>query len=93
MDDYLAFYSPEFRSTGGRSFEAWAVVRRQRIVRPAFIQVDLEEIEIELTAPDRATARFVQAYASDGFSDRVVKLLELARAEDGWRIVAEEAAL
>jgi chromosome segregation ATPase len=91
-EDYLAFYSPEFRSTRGRSFEAWAGLRRQRILGPGYIRVELDRIEVEPAGPDSATASFVQSYTSDGFSDRVAKRLELARAEDGWRIVAEEAA-
>jgi chromosome segregation ATPase len=92
VDDYLDFYSPEFRSTGSRSLAAWSALRRQRILAPMSIEVTLEGIEVELLGPDRATARFVQSYDSQSFSDRVVKLVELHRDEDRWRIVAEEVA-
>jgi adhesin transport system outer membrane protein len=90
VDDYLAFYSREFRPSQGSSREEWASGRRQRLLKPGNILVTLAEIEIQELGSGRAEATLVQSYISESYSDRVRKTLELSREETGWKIVKEE---
>lgn len=88
-DDYLAFYSEDFRPDAGGTRAAWTVQRRQRVLRPRFIEVELESIGVRQIAERRAQARFVQSYRSDRFSDRVTKTLDLVWEAGGWKIQGE----
>ena len=89
-DDYLAFYGAGFEPADGVSRAAWEGIRRQRLAAPSFIRISLALLEVERPAAERATARFVQSYESDRFSDTVTKSLEMARTPDGaWKIVRE----
>ncbi len=86
---YLAFYSQEFRPAGGATRTAWETLRRRRLMRPAFIEVSVADVEITLLGLGRAQATFRQAYRADRYQDKVLKTLELARESDQWRIVRE----
>ena len=86
---YLGSYGRDFRPPGGVPLSAWQAVRRERLAAPRFIDVDLDELDVQLQGVDRARASFTQHYRSDTYSDRVRKVLGLARESGGWRIVSE----
>jgi tetratricopeptide (TPR) repeat protein len=88
-DAYLSFYGTDFVPPGGSSRSQWEELRRRRLAAPGFIRISLALLEVERLAPDRALARFVQAYESDRFRDTVTKTLEMMATDDGWRIVGE----
>ncbi len=88
---YLACYSADFRPADGSRRAAWERRRRRRLERPAFIRLDLGELEIDLRDAGRAEVRFRQSYSSPDYSDVVRKTLTLAAEEGGWRIVGELA--
>jgi chromosome segregation ATPase len=88
---YLAMYATEFRPPAGMARETWEAQRRQRLSLPAFIEVQVGNLDVNLLAADRAAVRFIQAYRSNTMSDRVAKTLRLAREDDGWKIVSEES--
>ncbi len=87
---YLASYSERFQPTSGLPLATWQAQRRERLSRPGFIKVEISSLEVDTIAPDRAIARFEQAFASPGYQDRVAKLLELVWEEQAWRVVREE---
>lgn len=89
VDLYLDHYSPAFRPADGGERAAWAALRRQRLGRPLFIDVQLEEIDIRLLGEDRATVSFWQIYRSDTFSDRVRKTMTWVEENGIWKIVGE----
>ncbi len=89
VDAYLSFYSDRFRPGRGVSRKAWRVQRRTRVGRPAFIEVDVDDIEVELDGADRARARFEQTYRSNRLESTVEKTLDLALDDGEWRIVRE----
>lgn len=91
VEDYLSFYGEAFVPPSEASREAWASLRRERLTRPEFIEVEISNVRTEILSPDRATVTFDQSYRSNTFQDRVVKTLELAREDDLWKIVVEEA--
>lgn len=89
---YLASYGAEFEPAEGLARPGWERLRRQRLLEPPSIRVEIEELEIVLGDAGRAEARFRQTYTSPGYSDVVRKTLELVEEGDGWRIIAERAA-
>ena len=89
VEDYLDHYAAEFQPPGGVPRERWEAERRDRILRPASINVTLADVEVLDTGPDRRVASFVQYYTSDVFSDVVVKTLELVWEREAWRIASE----
>lgn len=88
---YLASYGSDFESVGGRSRTGWRSWRRQRLLAPAAIRVEIEELEIAFPGAGRAEARFVQSYRSPDYADVVHKTLQLVEEGGQWRIVSERA--
>jgi BMFP domain-containing protein YqiC len=90
VDDYLSHYSSGFRAPGGMSLDDWQALRRTRILRPVWIEVDLGQTEVVEEEPGRIVMRFTQSYRSDSYGDEVIKRLEMVREVSGWKIVREE---
>ncbi|RMH21980.1 MAG: hypothetical protein D6696_04545 [Acidobacteria bacterium] len=90
VDDYLSFYARDFRPPGGLTRTAWEEQRRQRLRRPRFIDVVLDDLQASIVGIDRAEATFVQRYRSDAYQDVTRKRLRLIWEDDDWRILAEE---
>jgi EAL domain-containing protein (putative c-di-GMP-specific phosphodiesterase class I) len=91
-DDYLSFYSVSFQTPSGESFGVWADSRRQRLARPAWINVVVSHREISIPEPNRAIAKFNQAYSSPGYSDEVIKTQEWTFEYGAWHILSESSA-
>ncbi|MFQ5350006.1 MAG: YybH family protein [Thermoanaerobaculia bacterium] len=91
VDAYLAGYAEEFRPAGGLSRQAWESLRRRRLLTPASIRVEIDELRVTLGEAGRAEARFLQRYSSPLYADVVGKRLELVERDGKWRIVAERA--
>ena len=87
---YLNFYSAKFKPEGmGKA--AWEAQRKQRVgANPAEIALTLDKLSIAADAK-KATATFVQHYASGKFSDTVAKTLSLENVNGQWLIVKESA--
>ncbi|MCP3961653.1 MAG: hypothetical protein GY719_27750 [bacterium] len=91
VEDYLSFYGDGFQPSGRSSRSQWENLRAKRVSAPAFIRVTLGSLKSSVTSPDRAWVEFVQSYDSSSYRDVVVKLLDLARDGEDWKIVAETA--
>ncbi len=90
VERYLAAYSASFQPASGRSLETWRTERRERLSRPGAVEIGVSALQVEVLGPDRAIARFDQAYAAPGYRDRVRKQLELLKREQGWRVLRED---
>ena len=88
-DVYLSFYGADFVPPKGSSRSEWEQLRRRRLAAAEYIDISLALIELERPSPERAIARFVQAYESDRLRYTVTKALEMVATEGGWRIVVE----
>jgi len=88
-DKYLSLYASEFAPEGGLSRQAWETQRRQRIAKPRQIKVGVSNVQVARLGDDRARVSFQQDYQSDTLSNRSAKVLELKKADAGWRIVRE----
>ncbi len=88
---YLALYAPGFQPPGALDRELWEASREERILKPRHIRVEVRDLETEVLSPERARVSFAQTYRSDRYRDTVRKTLDLVRAEQGWRILAERS--
>lgn len=91
---YSAMYAPEFRGvrrTGAAKAsldrDGWLQDRERMFKAPVTIVVDRTEIE---TAPDQATATFVQRWSSGKFADAGRKRMRLRRGESNLLITEED---
>jgi uncharacterized protein YraI/predicted nucleic acid-binding Zn-ribbon protein len=86
---YLAHYAREFRPPGGLSLAAWHKQRQQRLLEPAFIEIDIDNIQKNMTGSSSAQVTFSQTYRSNMVTDQVMKTLEVQWENGGWAIVKE----
>ena len=86
---YLASYGRGFQPPGGVPRASWESERRERLLAPAFIELGLDDVDVEMRGVDRARVVFTQSYRSDTYADRVRKVLGMAREPGGWKIVSE----
>jgi hypothetical protein len=88
---YLASYAAGFEPAQGLTRSGWERLRRQRLLGPTSIRVEIEELEVIVRDEGRAEARFLQTYVSPDYSDVVRKSLLLVEQAGEWRITAERA--
>ncbi len=85
---YVGFYSPQYRAKFD-SHEAWKAHRRERILRPGNIRVEVDDVKIRWVSENLAIIDFRQAFDSPTYSDRVVKRLAFSRFGSTWKITDE----
>lgn len=85
---YLAHYDSRF-SPEGTSREAWEKDRRTRIRRPAWIRVELSDIQIRSQGPGVVVVELNQSYRSPSYRDTTLKHLDLLLQDGNWKIVSE----
>jgi hypothetical protein len=91
VEGYLAAYAESFKPADGSTRSAWATQRRERIRKPDFIRVGIDNIRIKLLGAGRAEATFKQSYQSESYRDYVDKTLSLQLWNGRWLITAESA--
>jgi len=90
VDAYLAYYGRDFKTPNGESRSEWEQTRRERIRKPASIQVEVLNPKISIEG-NRATIAFKQSYRAGGNSMRTSKTLYLTKSGDKWLITQELA--
>ena len=85
---YAGFYADTYRGDF-RSHAAWLEHRRQRILRPREIRVEVSDIQIRWRSDNRAIVDFRQAFDSPTYRDRVVKRMVFNRIGSEWKITEE----
>jgi len=88
---YLASYAADFKPARGLSRSDWESQRRQRLKKPASIQVRISDFAVTRASGSSATVRFAQSYRSSTYSDRVRKQMELRRSGGSWKILSERS--
>ena len=89
VDDYLSFYSEDFRPASGVTRAVWEAHRRDRLVTQGAIRVAVVLLEVEEVSPTEMRVTFTQSYRSDRFRDRVRKTLRMSWNDDAWKIAEE----
>ena len=88
VDVYLKAYADKFQPEG-MAKKAWLAQRKQRVgAKSGAITLNLEKLSIQADAK-KASAGFVQQYASGTYSDVVNKVLDFENIRGSWLIVKE----
>lgn len=91
VDKYLGFYSDNFEPAGGKSLSQWRSERRRRLTQPAYIRVEIQDVEARVLTANQAQAVITQRYESNTYRDTASKELLLERHGNQWKIVQELA--
>ncbi len=91
LDQYFASYGASFQPAKGESRKAWEQQRRERITRPAKINVDVSNINITSTEANSAKVRFKQSYRADSKPIYTTKTLVMKKEGNNWFIEQEIA--
>jgi len=91
VDLYLSFYAADFQPEKGISRARWEQQRSQRLRRPAWVKITLDDFKLELAEDGLARVRFLQHYQSDNYRDKTHKELLLKSSSEGWRILSERS--
>ncbi|GAB4290958.1 MAG: hypothetical protein Kow0096_04750 [Thiohalomonadaceae bacterium] len=88
VEAYLAYYDAAYVPEG-MARHAWEDERRTRLSRPAWIKVELEDVQVAAPAPDAVVVDLRQRYASPGYKDTTLKRMTLALRDGNWMITSE----
>ena len=91
VDLYLSFYASEFKPAKGMSRARWERQRSQRLRRPAWVKIKLNDFKLEPAEEGLARVRFLQHYQSDNYRDKTWKEMLLKSSSEGWRILSERS--
>lgn len=91
LEQYFASYGASFKPAKGESRKSWEQQRRERINRPAKINVEVSNININATDENNAKVRFKQSYQADGKPIYTTKTLVLKKEGNNWFIQQEIA--
>ncbi len=92
VDGYLDSYSSAFVPPNGASRRAWSNYRRDRISAPSFVEVNIDDMQVDVVDANNARVVFRQAYRSDTYQDVVRKTLLMTRGGGRWQIASETSA-
>jgi outer membrane protein assembly factor BamE len=88
VNAYLKAYADNFQPNG-MGKKAWLAQRKQRVgAKSGAIALNLEKLSIQADAK-KASAGFVQHYASGGYGDVVNKVLDFENVHGSWLIIKE----
>ncbi|HEY4372629.1 MAG TPA: outer membrane protein assembly factor BamE [Burkholderiales bacterium] len=86
---YFAAYAPDFRPPSNLSRAKWEVQRRDRLMKPSFINVKVQDPQVTIGSDDIAVVTFTQVYESNLVKESGRKTLRMARYGSDWLIVEE----
>ena len=91
-NQYLATYSDDFAiPSRGQSRRTWEALRRTRITRPRYINIDVSYQRFELVETNVVDVFFRQTYRSNTYSDLTDKVLRMGKDGTDWKILIERS--
>lgn len=87
-DAYFSLYAASFKPATGQRTKDWMDSRGAIMKRAGRISVSVDNLKI-VEKDGLATATFAQTYDSPRFKSRILKKLELVKADGQWRIERE----
>ena len=88
FENYTESYRSDYRSDFA-THSQWVAYRRDRILRPGNIKVEVSDFAIKRRSDTRVSVDFTQAFSSPRYSDRVVKRLDFELVGSQWKIASE----
>jgi adhesin transport system outer membrane protein len=88
---YLSSYAQNFVPQTGITWDAWAAQRKRIIGKsgPGEVTLELMDVKISATDPNRASTTFKQKYHSPVYNDEVTKTLDWVKMDNRWLIQRE----
>ena len=90
INGYINAYVDGFRPSSGLSNSGWKKQRRQRLAKPSYIEVTLDNIHSSVLDANTIAVSFNQRYRSNTYKDRTNKQLVMVRTGDTWKISKEQ---
>lgn len=84
---FASCYHPAFR-TGNYSIRKWIEHKSQLFNKAGILTVEIYGLSISIHG-NQATARFIQRYTSEAYSDKGEKTLALEKLDGAWKIISE----
>ena len=92
LDAYFASYADSFKPAKGESRKGWEQMRKERISKPASINIEITNPKITLDGAENAKMSFKQIYTAGGKPIRTNKTLVLKKVDGNWLIDQEIAS-
>jgi tetratricopeptide (TPR) repeat protein len=94
LDAYFKAYAADFKPDSRfDSFAAWKAYKTHVIQNKAFIDVQLDKVEVDIPASrDIATIHFLQHFRSNTYVGDDNKVMTMKYTPQGWKIIAEVSA-
>ena len=92
LNGYFASYADSFKPAKGESRKGWEQTRRERIGKPANINVELANQKVSMDGADSAKMSFKQTYTAGGKPIRTNKTLIMKKVNGNWLIDQEIAS-
>ncbi len=91
LGQYFSLYSENYRPELGRSQDEWRDLRRRRLTKPQFIELNIDNIRLRQIGANRIQVKMKQSYRSDFYQDRILKSINLIKENGTWRILMERS--
>jgi hypothetical protein len=91
VNQYLAYYSDEFSVPGRQNRRTWEALRRSRLSRPSYINLDVTYQRFDLVETNIVDVFFRQTYRSNTYSDLTDKVLRMRKEDTDWKILVERS--
>lgn len=86
---YLGFYAAEFKTPNGEARKAWEKTRNDRVRKPRFIKISIDNAKVEIIDDNHARINFRQTYNASHFKSVNNKTLNWIKTTTGWKIAEE----
>lgn len=91
VKNYLAFYAADFKTPNGETRQAWETTRRDRVSKPKYIKVAIDNAKVEILDDRHARVSFRQRYNASHFKSTNNKTLNWTKTSAGWQITEEHS--
>lgn len=92
VDGYLGFYGTAFEVPDKLARKAWEAKRRERILAPKAIHVEIGSPEAKVLGPGKVEIVYKQVYQTDEVRLVLRKRIVLTKEGKEWKIVSEREA-
>ena len=89
FENYINFYSKNFKNKRAKSFDDWSKYREPRVKRTGKIKLSITKIKVDVLADGIAEVSFNQRYQSGSTRLFTRKKMRLKKEAQNWKIVFE----
>lgn len=90
IDDYLSYYSHDFKPENNRGLDEWRKQRRSRVTAATARDIKLQNFKVTSDLSNQeVTITFEQNYRSTSYQEVSQKKLVVAKREGEWKIISE----